>query len=76
LHPRRFASGYYVQCKKATDSRTVETSALSGKNVAQLIFNGWYEKRKESSDGKGLKTETNWDFKPLDNAQRPIKADL
>jgi hypothetical protein len=54
----------------------VETSALSGKNVAQLIFNGWYEKRKESSDGKGLKTETNWDFKPLDNAQRPIKADL
>ncbi|KAJ4348246.1 uncharacterized protein N0V89_009618 [Didymosphaeria variabile] len=55
---------------------TMETSALSGKNVAQLIFNGWYKQHDESSDGESLTTETNWDFKPLDTPQKPIKADL
>ncbi|OAG02533.1 prenylcysteine oxidase-like protein 1 precursor [Paraphaeosphaeria sporulosa] len=56
---------------------TMETSALSGKNVAQLIVNGWNKQSGESSDGEGLKTGANWDFKPLlDNGQRPMKDDL
>lgn len=54
----------------------METSALSGKNVAQLMLDGWTKKDDESSDGESLKTESNWDFKPLDNAQKPLKADL
>lgn len=59
-----------------TNNNAVETSALSGKNVAQLIVDGWDKQAGESSDGEGLKTETSWDFKPLDNAQKPIKDDL
>ncbi|KAF1973608.1 prenylcysteine oxidase-like protein 1 precursor [Bimuria novae-zelandiae CBS 107.79] len=55
---------------------TMETSALSGKNVAELIFNGWSKKHEEKSDGDSLKTETGWEFKPLDTAQKPLNAEL
>lgn len=54
----------------------METSALSGKNVAQLIVNGWNKDSGESSDGEYSEVEAEWDFKPLENAQKPLRDDI
>jgi len=51
----------------------VETSALSGKNVAQLIFNKWMKDGEEA-----IQNHADWDFKPLhdQSQQEPLKAKL
>ncbi|KAJ4290863.1 hypothetical protein N0V90_010059 [Kalmusia sp. IMI 367209] len=55
---------------------TMETSALSGKNVAQLISNKWAKQQEEKQDGESLKTEADWEYTPLHAAQKPIQAKL
>lgn len=63
---------------------TMETSALMGKNVAQLIVDEWTSagEPEPKQDGETLKVQGDdaaWQFKPLDNAQgqqKPLKAKL
>jgi prenylcysteine oxidase/farnesylcysteine lyase len=56
---------------------TMETSALMGKNVAQLIVDGWIKGEKGGDDAFGVKSGEDWRFEGVGGGeQKPLKAKL
>ena len=55
---------------------TMETSALAGKNVAELMVDRWVWKDEGGYGGEGLGTEREWGFEGLGGAQKPLREKM